>query len=135
MGTKEHRADLDPHRPVTMVCVCVCMRIPEHKAGCSNSNKKQQKQATHDLRKNPTSPSKGCRQDCLALFCSELTGAVTDTVHLPVAARCTPGKLCRCPAWEFTLARNRDLTPPTTGGFAGDKESQQLKTTTSYADD
>ena len=89
MGAEEQTADLGPRRTVTTGRICVCKRIPEHKASCSISNKKQ-KHSTHDLRENPTPPRKGGRQDCQALFCSELIGAVMDTVHLPVAARCKP---------------------------------------------
>lgn len=80
-------------------CMCACMQVcthwvPEHKAGHSINNKNNKSRLPVTFRRTPRPPSKGCRQDCLVLFCLGLTGTVMDTVHLPVAARCKPGKLC-----------------------------------------
>lgn len=80
-------------------CTRTCARVhTEQEAGHSINNKNNKSRLPVTFRRTPRpphpAPSEGCLQDCLGLFCSGLIGAVMDTVHLPVAACCKPGKLC-----------------------------------------
>lgn len=138
-GQKDQAAHLDPPRPGAVVCVCarahVRAWVPEHKAGYSTNNKNNKSRLPVTFRRTRRPPRQGCRQDCLVLFCLGLIGAVTDKVHLPVAACYKPGKLSIDALPGIHSGKELGSYSSNKGEYTRDKESQQLKTVTAHAGD